>query len=199
MAKNSYCQVLRAELWGFEERRVEQRVLTGLCTLRLVPTESWGDILTSVCKFNAEFSEWLQRSPCRGWRQCLSTEGYKITSFMSYFPDCFSLWDGARNHSYGCFLCRKCLHLSSGVSLHSQWSCTGNYIRVDVVLQSCERIQGPLGQVWVDLGAALLTSDSEEKLNFLNWHIEVFGHYHVERAFGVAVGSTCWNFCFPNS
>lgn len=31
----------------------------------------------------------------------------------------------------------------------------------------------------------MLTSDSEEKLNFLNWHIEVFGYYHVDRAFGV--------------
>lgn len=49
-----------------------------------------------------------------------------------------------------------------------------------------------LGRFRVALGPELLTSHSEEKLNFLNWHV-VFGQYNVVRAFG---GSTCQNFCF---
>lgn len=164
MAKNSYWSIKGGPVRVWRET-CGTVCVKGVALLRLVPTESWRVFASPV-----QTSGWLHRPPSGGWRQ-----GLPLRLQVSHLP-CLTLlivsvYKVEHSHSYGCFVSEECLHLSSSVSLLSQCSLSGNYLRVEVVLQGCERIEVPLGWFWVDLGAVLLTSHSETKLAHSIWSL----------------------------
>lgn len=101
MAKHSYCQVLKAELWGFAERHVDQCV-KAVALLRLLPTASWRVFASPM---------WSPQGDCIGLPLEVGDDACPVSLQLSHLSHLIFLtvwvYKTEHSHSYDCFVSEK--------------------------------------------------------------------------------------------